>query len=91
MSKLKLPPAVLNGTPLTESEMKEIIGGIKILEYCSCTLYITNGTRVDRKYSMTSGIPCADICMSECSKLNKDDQPTSCYDYCYETVVDILP
>lgn len=67
MTKLKLPPAVLKGTPLTESEMKEILGGMQDYTLCSCTLYYDDGTITDRHLSISSGTKCAEACKELCS------------------------
>lgn len=68
MSKIKLPPAVLNGTPLTENEMKEILGGMQDYTLCSCTLYYDNGNVTDRHLSISSGATkCAEACKELCS------------------------
>ena len=84
MTKIKLPPAVLNGTPLTESEMKEILGGMQFYAACSCTVY-KNGEAEDHELPMTSGMTCADACKAVCDKINENTPMTgtSCSNYNY--------
>lgn len=69
MKKLQLPPAVLNGTPLTESEMKEILGGMQFYQRCSCTLSFTNGSTYSQQVDARSGADCNVECKKLCDAM----------------------
>lgn len=66
MKKLKLPPSVLNGTPLTESEMKEILGGMQLYRHCSCRLYYTDGAMYEESIPAGTEEECITLCSSHC-------------------------
>lgn len=66
MKKLKLPPSVLNGTPLTESEMKEILGGMQLYRHCSCRLYYTDGAMYEEAIPVGTEEECNTQCSSHC-------------------------
>lgn len=88
MKKLQLPPTVLNGTPLTESEMKEILGGMQYYQRCSCTVY-KNKVAEDHQLPMTSATTCSEACKEICDRINatSDVTGTSCPNYDYTFTV----
>lgn len=65
MKKLKLPPSVLKGTPLTESEMKEILGGMQLYRHCSCRLFYTDGAMYEETIPASTE-ECITLCSSHC-------------------------
>lgn len=85
MTKLKLPPAVLKGTPLTESEMKEILGGMQFYQRCSCTLSFTNGSTYSQQVDARSGTECNTECQKLCAATGSSSTSgPKCFDYDYK-------
>ncbi len=67
MSKLKIPASSLLGTPLTQSEMKEILGGANYYQTCSCKYYYNDGTSDLEKVNLIENQKCSEACNSRCN------------------------
>ncbi len=67
MKKLKISPS-LTGTPLTEQELKSIIGGkVNYTRTCHCTLTHSNGLVTSKYLTVKDETECSISCASECS------------------------
>ena len=74
MTKIKITPS-LTGTPLTEQELKSIIGGrMGFTRNCSCQLYKKNGEPLDEK---TLAVKDESQCSEKCGSLCNDN--SECY------------
>lgn len=74
MKKLQLPSFSLVGTPISEEELKGIIGGMTHTRTCTCTFNQKNGevisTSVEAETSNDCQNKCTNICNGSTSCLN---------------------
>lgn len=66
MSKINLPASQMIGTPLTEEELKGIVGGFVHKTECLCTLHFKNGTNSTVSVDAQTSGACKTACKVEC-------------------------
>lgn len=72
MTKVKIPVSTM-GTPLTEEELKSIVGGrMDMSKTCYCTLSYKDGTSKTSTIAVDSEERCKSKCQSRC------DDDTEC-------------
>lgn len=67
MEKLKLGPSYLKGSPLTEEEMKSILGGMQLTRVCSC-YYVYSSEASGLGYPLEERVEASNefVCESKC-------------------------
>ena len=66
MGKLPIPVSILVGAPLTDEELKEIIGGYTHTTTCSCSYTTNAGVHGDCSLSASTASECQTGCASVC-------------------------
>lgn len=85
MTKIKISPS-LTGTPLTEQELKSIIGGnVNYSNTCYCMYTVNeveNGELVPKPASAEVSVTDENDCISKCNAFCNDPKNTECrYSY----------
>lgn len=83
MKKIQITPKLM-GTPLTEQELKSIIGGINaVTRNCHCTFTHGDGTvtSIDNG-NITDEGACSSFCASQCT-----DHEENCTQYTFQYTV----
>lgn len=88
MKNLKLPPPSIEGTPLTEEEMKSILGGqIYQTRLCSCYFRYSSGVEntSDNLYPASKSVEAGNetICMQKCQDDCDHNEKCIHWDYIY--------
>lgn len=83
MKKIKISP-ILMGTPLTEQELKSIIGGITaVTRSCYCTFTHGDGTITSKSNdNITDETACSMFCSNQCR-----DHEVNCINYTFKYTV----
>lgn len=83
MKKIQITPAI-TGTPLTEQELKSIIGGISaVTRNCYCTYTHGDGTVTSESNdNITEENACSTFCANQCK-----DHEVNCTKYSYKYTV----
>lgn len=69
MSKLQMPKSSFIGTPLSEDELKAIVGGnVDVERTCICTFKDSSGNITKASMSADSELVCSEKCYNECAK-----------------------
>lgn len=87
MKKNRILPSALNGTPLTDEELKNIIGGTRTTR-CTCDLTLGTGSGSGSQTSGSLIVVAAEnesICSIKCA--SKCDNNPLCLDYSYSFLV----
>lgn len=69
MKKIQISPELM-GTPLTEQELKSIVGGnLTVVRTCHCTFTFTDGSVTSKTfYNITSEGACSEKCQGYCDE-----------------------
>lgn len=79
MKKIHISP-VLMGTPLTEQELKSIIGGrMTLVKYCTCYYTDKNGNETSEAVEAEDEDTCSTKCKNNCN----NDGACENYSYAY--------
>ena len=83
MKKVQITPELM-GTPLTEQELKSIIGGMNaVIRNCHCTFTHGDGTTTSKDNdSITEESACSTYCENQCT-----NHEVNCTDYTFEYIV----
>lgn len=69
MTKIKIPVSTM-GTPLTEEELKSIVGGMDVTKKTKCHCVLSTFSGVPSAVDLTASFPeqCVEKCDSHCNK-----------------------